>query len=228
MLSACVGGKAIYLYMLLNFLVLGLIIQPIVMGFEECQAACLSCAPACPACCRDNTCSCDYIQFLFFSFVGMMQIGTIVFGCSLINSADSRWDDAYSRSGEAEGTPYLRFEGATGFSSSPPHANGKTFPQIRRRLSEQRFISRSIALMRYIQVLIQSGLGHHLADQGACWLRRAGMIGEREDSPSACGIGGFDERPIAAAAAAVLDVDLAARRQKLAEEARAAAGRVFG
>jgi hypothetical protein len=54
------------------------------------------------------------------------------------------------------------------------------------------------------------------------------MHGEREDSPPTCGIGGFDERPIAAVAAAALDMDLAARRQKLAEEARAAAGRVFG
>jgi hypothetical protein len=49
----------------------------------------------------------------------MMQIGTIVLGCSLINSVDSGWDDAYSRSGEAEGTPYLRFEGGP-----QPYTNG--------------------------------------------------------------------------------------------------------
>ena len=108
-ISACIGGKSSYIYMLLNFLVFGLVIEPIVMGAQECQGACQTCAPACPACCKDNSCTCDYIQFLFFSFGALMQIGSIFVGCSLIQGGDSRWEDSQSRSGE-DSAPYLRFE----------------------------------------------------------------------------------------------------------------------
>jgi hypothetical protein len=127
-ISACLGGKSSYLYMLLNFLVFGLVIEPIVMGAQECQGACQTCAPACPACCRDNSCTCDYIQFLFFSFGALMQFGSIFFGCSLIQSEGSRWDDSSGRIGE-DGAPYLKFEGSAYASpaGSPPLSHLRIF-----------------------------------------------------------------------------------------------------
>ena len=129
LLCACLGGKSTFIYMLLNFLVFGLVIEPIVMGAQECQGSCEACAPACPACCKDNSCGCDYIQFLFFSFGALMQIGSIFVGCSLIPSADSRWDDSRIRTGD-EGTPYLRFE-TPGYPGSTLHGIAKAL-QLRK------------------------------------------------------------------------------------------------